>query len=84
MAGPVDNVDQVRSALADLKRDFGKESWYQGAGIAPAPNGDGFILRLNVDDRGAEGDPGAGPPVEYQGITVEVVRTRGYEPRQPK
>jgi hypothetical protein len=71
------DLERARKAKERFVAAFGQEAWCRGIGLAPA--GSGFAIRLNVD-------PDTAPPLdqlprEFEGITVEVVPIRGYEPR---
>lgn len=68
----------LRRAKRSLLKKYGERDWFRGVGIVPAEGGLG--LRLNVDpDVEIEEDE---IPATYYNIAIEIVRTKGYKPRE--
>lgn len=71
-------MKSLQRAKRSLLREYGKCAWFRGVGIVPTDGGLG--LRLNVDPDVTVDDDEI--PVSYKDIAIEIVRTRGYEPRK--
>lgn len=78
MTGSVHSRRSLQRAKRSLAKKYGDCCWFRGVGIVPTD--DGLALRLNIDPD-AKVEKGE-IPATFQNIAIEVVRTKGYEPRK--
>lgn len=78
MTGPAPSTRSLQRAKRSLLKKFGERRWFRGVGIVPTD--EGLALRLNVDPDAIveEGEI----PATFHNIAIEIVRTKGYEPRK--
>ena len=75
-SGP--STRSLQRAKRSLLKKYGERDWFGGVGIVPTEEGLG--LRLNVDPEATIEDDEI--PATYHNIAVEIVRTKGYKPRE--
>ena len=68
----------LQRAKRSLLKKYGERDWFGGVGIVPTEEGLG--LRLNVDPEATIEEDEI--PATYHNIAVEIVRTKGYKPRE--
>lgn len=68
----------MQRAKRGLLEKYGGRDWFRGVGIVPADGGLG--LRLNVDSEATLEEDEI--PTKYHNIAIEIVRTKGYKPRE--
>ncbi len=77
VSGSGPSTRSLQRAKRSLLKNYGECDWFLGVGIVPRDGGLG--LRLNVDpDVNIEEDE---IPATCQNIAIEIVRTKGYKPR---
>lgn len=78
MSGSGSSPRSLQRAKRSLLKKYGGREWFRGVGIVPTAGG--MALRLNVDaDANIDEDE---LPATYYHIAIEIVRTKGYEPRK--
>lgn len=68
----------LQRAKRGLLEKYGGRDWFRGVGIVPTDGGLG--LRLNVDSEATLEEDEI--PTKYHNIAIEIVRTKGYKPRE--
>ena len=75
-SGP--SMRSLQYAKRALLKKFGEREWFRGVGIVPTDAGLGLRLNVDPDVEVEENEI----PTTYRRISIEIVKTRGYEPRK--
>lgn len=78
MSGSGPSTRSLQRAKRSLLKKYGERDWFRGVGIVPTDEGLGLRLNVDPDVEIAEDEI----PATYYNIVIEIVRTRGYKPRE--